>query len=76
MNLADFKSIFRFFISCLGQKIQPFKVGLKLPKITKNGQNVRTSKGCNFGIKQDMKNLNTDLKSARFKYPKISTGDF
>ena len=27
LNLADFKYVFRFFISCFDQKLQPFKVG-------------------------------------------------
>ena len=42
LNLADFKPVFRFFVSSLDQKLQPFGVGLKQPKTTKYGQNLST----------------------------------
>ena len=70
LNFADFKYVFRFFISCFNPKLQLCEVGLKWSKMGKNRQNRPTLKGCNFGWKQDMKNLNTCLKSAMFKVSK------
>ena len=35
LNFADFKYDFGFFISCLDQKLQPSKVGLKWAKTGK-----------------------------------------
>ena len=51
LNLADFKSAFRFVVSFLG----PFRVGLKWPKTTKYGQNGPTPEGCKFWSKEDTK---------------------
>ena len=42
----------------------------------KNRQNRPTLKGCNFGWKQDMKNLNTYLKSAKFKVSEKYTSKY
>ena len=67
LNFADFKYVFKFLISFFDQLLQLCKVGVKWSKMGKNRQNRPTLKGCNFGWKQDMKNLNTYLKSAKFK---------
>ena len=67
LNFADFKYVFRFLISFFDQTLQLCKVGLKWSKTGKSRQNGPTLEGCNFGWKQDMKNLNTYLKSAKFK---------
>ena len=75
LNIADSKSVFRFFIYFFYQKLQSFKVALKWSNKARNGQNGPTSEGCNFWWKKDMKNLNTDLESAMFKHSKKYTFD-
>ena len=67
MNFADFKYVFRFFISCFHPKLQPSKVGpfcLLLPVFDHFKP---TLQSCSVWSKKDIKNLNTYLKSAKFK---------
>ena len=68
LNIVDSKTVFRFFISILDQKLQPFKVGPVLPFLAVFTVFSPTWKGCNFWSKIDIKNLSTDLESAMFKY--------
>ena len=67
LNFADFKYVFRFFISFFYQKLQSSEVGpfcLFLPIFDHFKP---TLEGCSIWSKKDMKNLNTYLKSAKFK---------
>ena len=48
LNFADFKYVFRVFISFFDQTLQPSKVGLKWSKMGKNRENGPTSEDCNF----------------------------
>ena len=67
LNFADSKSMLRFFISFLDQRLQPFKVGPFWPFLA-----VLTSlwRAVTFDPKKYMKNLSTDLESVKFKYSK------
>ena len=66
LKFADFKNVLRFFISSYDQ-VTALQSRQKWPKTGKNRQNGPTLEGCNFSLKQDMKNLDTYLKSAKFK---------
>ena len=48
LNFADFKYVFRFFISFFDQTLQLCKVGSKWSKMGKNRQNGPTSEDFNF----------------------------
>ena len=62
-----FQICIQIFHIFLRSKVTAFQSTQKWPKTGKNRQNGPTLEGCNFWWKQDMKNLNTDLKSAKFK---------
>ena len=67
LNIADLKYVFGFFKYFFDQTLQLCKIGLKWSKMGKNRQNGPTSEDCNFWSKKDKTNLNTYLKSAKFK---------
>ena len=70
VELHWFQICIQIFHIFLRSKVTDLQSTQKWPKTGKNRQNGPTLKGCNFGWKQNMKNLNTYLKSAMFKVSK------
>ena len=64
-ELRWFQICAQIFHIFLGSKVTALQRGVKTAK---KGQSGPTLKGCSLCSKKDMKNLSTDLESAKFKY--------
>ena len=68
-NFADFRYAFRFFLNFFNQKFLQSKTetGCSFCLFLAIFYHFKPTLDCNFWSKKDMKNLNTYLKSAKFK---------